>query len=103
LVSSNDLVDLVRQVSDQEIDWFWERYLYRAEEPRWRLKRRLEGDRERVTVTWDDESFEMPLPITVGGEERRLDMVGGRASLVVEPGTPLEIDADGRVLAGPAG
>ena len=102
LVSSDDFVGLVHEVSSRDIEWFWERYLYRAEEPKWRLKRRLEGDRERVTVSWDDPAFEMPLPMTVGGEERRLEMVGGSASFLVDPGTPLETDAGGRVLASPA-
>jgi aminopeptidase N len=102
LVSSDDFVGLVREVSGRDIEWFWDRYLYRAEEPRWRLKRRLEGDRERVTVSWDDPAFEMPLPMTVGGEERRLEMVGGSASFLVDPGIPLEIDSGGRVLASPA-
>jgi aminopeptidase N len=102
LVSSDDFIGLVHEVSGRDIEWFWERYLYRAEEPKWRLKRRLEGDRERVTVSWDDPAFEMPLPMTVGGEERRLEMAGGSASFLVDPGTPLEIDAGGRVLASPA-
>jgi aminopeptidase N len=103
LVSSFDFVNLAREVSGRDIDWFWERYLYRAEEPVWRVKRRLEGDRERITITWDDRDFEMPLPLRVAGEERRLEMPGGRASILVERGTTLEVDPLGRVLAQPSG
>jgi aminopeptidase N len=103
LVSSDDLVNLVRVVSGREIGWFWDRYLYRAEEPSWRVKRRLEVGGERVTISWDDPVFEMPLPVQVGGEEHRLETRGGVASLVVEPGTPVEIDPDGRILAENAG
>jgi hypothetical protein len=94
---------LVRVVSGREIGWFWDRYLYRAEEPSWRVKRRLEVGGERVTISWDDPVFEMPLPVQVGGEEHRLETRGGVASLVVEPGTPVEIDPDGRILAENAG
>jgi aminopeptidase N len=102
LVSSRDFAMLVFEVSGREIDWFWERYLYRAEEPGWRVKRRLEGDRDRVTISWDDRDFEMPLPVWVAGEERRIEMTGGRASFLVDRGATVEIDPDGRVLARPA-
>jgi aminopeptidase N len=99
LVSTEDLEALVGEVSGRNLSWFWERYLHRAKEPRWRVKRRPEGDRERVEIRWDDSDFELPLPVVVGGEERRLEMPGGRASFLVEQGTVIEIDPDGRILA----
>jgi hypothetical protein len=40
--------------------------------------------------------------VVVGGEERRVEMPGGRASFLVELGTTVEIDPDGRVLAAPS-
>ncbi len=102
LVSSQDLAELVFEVSGREIDWFWERYLYRAEEPAWRVKRRLEGDRDRVTITWDDRDFEMPLPVRVAGVEQRVEMARGRASILVDRGATVEIDPLGQILAQPA-
>ena len=66
------------------------------------MTRRPEGDRERVEIRWDDSDFELPLPVVVGGEERRVEMPGGRASFLVEQGTTVEIDPDGRVLASAA-
>ena len=101
LVSSQALAELVLEVSGREIGWFWERYLYRAEEPKWRLKRRLEGDRDRVTFSWDDSDFEMPLPLRVAGIERRVEMTGGRASILVDRGATVEVDPLGYVLARP--
>jgi aminopeptidase N len=101
LVSSRDLAELVFEVSGREIDWFWERYLYRAEEPVWRFKRRLDGDRDRVTIRWDDRDFEMPLPVWVDGVEQRVEMPDGRASILVDRGATLEIDPLGYVLGGP--
>jgi aminopeptidase N len=115
LVSNEDLEALVGEVSGRDLGWFWERYLHRAKEPRWRVKRSLhrakeprwrvkrrsEGDRERVEIRWDDSDFELPLPVVVGGEEQRLEMPGGRASFLVERGTVIEIDPDGRILAQP--
>jgi aminopeptidase N len=102
LVSSQDFAELVFEGSGREIDWFWDRYLYRAEEPVWRVKRRLEGERDRVTISWDDPEFEMPLPVQVAGVEQRVEMAGGRASILVDRGATVEVDPLGRVLAQPA-
>ena len=102
LVSTEDFIDLVAEISGQDLDWFWERYLFRADVPTWQMTRRQRGDRELVRIFWDDRRFEMPLPVFVGGEERRLDMPGGRSEILVEFGTNVEIDVRGWVLAKPS-
>ena len=99
LVSSDDFAALVATVSGRDIGWFWDRYLYRAEEPRWQVTRSPEGDRERVEIVWDDPDFELPLPVAVAGEPQRIEMPGGRASFLVERGTSVEVDPLGQVLA----
>lgn len=99
LVSSRDFIDLVQALDSRDLGWFWRRYLYRAELPAWRVTRTPEGGLERVEVAWDDPAFELPLPLSVAGEPRRLEMPGGRASFTVAPGAPVEIDPDGLVLA----
>jgi aminopeptidase N len=102
LVTSRDLEDLVHEVSGRDIDWFWQRYLYRADEPEWYVKRRVEGDRQRITVRWDDPNFELPLPIRVAGEAQRLEMPGGRTSFEADRSAIVEVDPFGRVLARPS-
>ncbi|MCG6947381.1 MAG: M1 family metallopeptidase [Acidobacteria bacterium] len=99
LVTTGDLVDLTAEVSGRDMDWFWQRYVYRAEEPRWWLQRKPEGDRERITISWDDSSFEMPLPVRVADDILRLEMPGGRGSFLVESGSQVEVDPLGQVLA----
>jgi len=99
LVATADLTALVAELSGRELAWFWERYLERAELPRWRLSRRADGDGERIELSWDDAVFELPLPIRVAGEERRLEMPGGRASFHIDLGAAVEIDPRGRILA----
>jgi len=99
LVSTGDLIALVSEVSGDEFDWFWDRYLYRAKEPLWHVERRAEGESERIEISWDDPAFELPLPVSVGGEILRLEMPGGRGEIVVERGTTIEVDPDGRALA----
>jgi aminopeptidase N len=101
LVSSDDFADLVDQISGRNLGWFWERYLLRADVPTWTVQRRIEGDGERVEISWDDPEFEMPLEVAVGGEVRRFDMENGRTSFDVDSDTVVEIDPDGWVLASP--
>lgn len=99
LVTTGDLVTLVAEISGKKIDWFWERYLFRAKQPRWRMVRRATIGGERVQIIWDDHDFELPLPVRVGGEELRVEMTGGRAELLVDRGVTVEIDPEGRVYA----
>jgi hypothetical protein len=48
---------------------------------------------------WDDPRYELPLPVVVDGEERRLEMPGGRASFLVDAGAAVEVDPRGLILA----
>ena len=43
----------------------------------------------------------MPLPVWVAGVEQRVEMTGGRASILVDRGATVEIDPLGYVLGGP--
>jgi aminopeptidase N len=98
-VSSADLATVVAEVSGRsDLGWFWDRYLYRAELPRWSMSR----DGSMVNLSWDDPAFELPLPVTVGGEPRRVAMPGGRAEIEVGEGVEVVVDPDGRILAQPA-
>lgn len=99
-VVTADLENLVAEITGRRIDWFWNRYLRRAELPVYRVER-LASDNatDTVTLSWDDAGFEMPLPVAVGGEIRRLELPGGKASFVVPTGTAVEVDPQGWVLA----
>jgi aminopeptidase N len=100
LVSTADLEQLVAAISGAEIPWFWERYLRRAERPRWTVARAPAGaGRERIELAWDDSGFAMPLPVEVAGEERRIEMPEGRASFEVASGTAVAVDPKGRLFA----
>ena len=100
LVSSADFERVVAETSGREIPWFWERYLHRAALPRWTLARASAGPgRELISLAWDDPAFELPLPVTVGTDRRRIDMPDGRALFAVPAGTGVAVDPEGRVLA----
>jgi aminopeptidase N len=111
LTSTADFTAIVEERLGHAIPWFWQRYLYTAELPRYRISRASgpagaersvpegAGEIERVTIEWNDPGFAMPLPVKVGDEIRRVEMAGGRAELAVAPGTPVEVDPQGWVLA----
>jgi len=95
-VESEDFFALVEEVSGRDdLAWFWDRYVFRAELPEWTMRR----NGETVHLSWDDACFEMPLPVQVGGETRRVEMPGGAAEFSAGPGETVEVDPDGRILA----
>ena len=104
LVSTSHFEALVAEELGAPIPWFWQQYLYTAALPTYSIDRvAADNGRETVTLSWDDPAFEMPLPVVVAGENRRLEMRAGKGQLEVATGTPIEVDPDGWVLAeGPA-
>ncbi len=100
LVTTAEFEELVAEIAGDEMPWFWERYLRRAELPRWTLARRPAGqDGEVIALSWDDAGFELPLPVTVDGVARRVEMPRGRAEFDVRRGAAVEVDPRGLVLA----
>jgi len=96
--TTQDFIDLVEEISGRRLDWFWQRYLFTAELPSWKMTRVRDAGRERVEIEWDDPSFEMPLPVQIGDRRRLIDMTGGRASLEVDPSSEVVIDPNHEVL-----
>ncbi|HSM14612.1 MAG TPA: hypothetical protein VLA66_11150, partial [Thermoanaerobaculia bacterium] len=99
-----DFERLAEAVHGTPFPWFWQRYLRTAAAPVVTLERAPAGaGRESVTLAWDDPAFELPLPVAVAGEERRVEMPGGRASFEIEAGAEVAVDPRGLVLARLAG
>jgi aminopeptidase N len=96
-----DFTGLVEEVAGRDLGWFWQRYLFTAELPRWSVRRSSSGGSDRVGIGWDDPAFEMPLPVLVAGERRLVEMPGGRAELTVAPGAEVVVDPRHEVLAEP--
>jgi aminopeptidase N len=91
---------LVAELHGRETPWFWQRYLRTAAVPRHSLQRTPAADGgESVTLSWDDPTFELALPVAIDGDVRRIEMPDGRATLNVAAGAEIEIDPEGRVLA----
>jgi len=95
-VTTADLEGVVAEMSGRDdLAWFWDRYLRRAEPPRWTMVR----TDDRVRLAWDDPAFEMPLPVRVDDRIVRVEMPGGTAELEVPVHVVVEVDPEGRVLA----
>ena len=99
LVTTADFTALAEEVAGADLDWFWQRYLFTASLPRWRMTRSSSAAGDRVELAWDDPGFAMPLPVAVDGTRRWLAMPGGRATLEVPPGTEIEVDPRRELLA----
>ncbi len=99
-VETEDLIALVAEVSGKnDLDWFWDTYVFNAKLPRWSISREMRPDGDLVQLSWDVKGFEMPLSIRVVEEIRRVEMPGGMAEFVVPSGQSVEVDPEGWVLA----
>jgi len=95
---TQDFIDLVEEVGHRQLDWFWQRYLFTADLPAWKMNRVQDGGAERVEIKWNDPSFEMPLPVQIGGRRRLVAMPGGRAEFQVDAGTEVVVDPNHEIL-----
>jgi aminopeptidase N len=100
VVSHADLAALADEIAGARLDWFWQRYLRRAEVPTFRLSRRAAplGGVE-VCFAWDTPGFALALPLRVAGELRRLEMPDGKGCLELPVASHVEVDTAGRILA----
>ncbi len=102
-VSTADFERLVGEVTGTAVPWFFDLYLRRAAPPRWTLARApASAGLERIDFAWDDPAFQLPLPVAVAGEARRVPMPRGHGSIEVAAGAEVEVDPDGRIYAKPA-
>jgi aminopeptidase N len=84
-------------VSGQQLDAFFRLYLYQAELPVLRVVR----DGDTLTLSWTntgDIPFDVPVPVAVDGEVRRVGMANGQATLDIPAGASVVIDEKGWIL-----
>ena len=98
-VTTADFTGFVERAAGRDLGWFWDRYLWRAELPRWSMERHPEGAGERIVLHWDDPAFEMPIPVGVGSRVQRVEMPGGRGEMAIPPGGEVVVDPEGWLLA----
>lgn len=97
LVDTSEFIRIVEEASGQELDWFFDAYLYQAELPRLITER----EEDQLTLRWetpDHQAFPMPVEVQQNGSARRVSLSGGEATLRVENGEELAVDPEQRIL-----
>lgn len=95
--TTDELVSLVRQVTDKDYDWFFDVYLRQAALPE--LVETRNGD--RLTLAWKAPGgapLPLPVEIQVDGEVRLLPMNGGSETINVPTASHIVIDPMARLL-----
>jgi hypothetical protein len=99
LTSSAEFEAAAAQAAGRDLGWFFDRYLRRAELPRWRFERLPAGAAERLVLHWQEPGFELPLEVLTVDGYRRVEMPGGRGEIEVAAGARVLIDPRGWALA----
>ena len=60
------------------------------------------ADQETLVFEWDDPLFQLPIPVSVNGDIRVVEMTGGKGSTEIPVGAKIEVDPQGWLLALPA-
>lgn len=99
LVDTEDFTSIVENLHGESLDWFWQRYLYKAQPPQLTVSQQKQGDDILLTLQWADKGFAMPLQVMINGELKRIAMPVGEAKLRLPVNAAIEIDPQDWVLA----
>jgi len=95
--STREFIALCNEISQQDLGWFFDAYLYHAALPE--LVEQRSGN--QLTLTWklkDGGSFPMPIEVRVNDRIERLSMANGQGTLQLPPHARVTIDPASRVL-----
>ncbi|KKI18169.1 M1 family metallopeptidase [Sphingomonas sp. Ag1] len=93
--STREFEGIVKEESGQDLGWFFDAYLRRAELPDLTVRR----DGDTLRLDWREGSrFPMPIEVKIGDRVERVAMAGGRGTLTVPAGQHVVIDPMARVL-----
>jgi aminopeptidase N len=96
LINSDEFIKTVESVSGQDLDWFFDAYLYHKDLPTL-VVRESNG---QLSLKWQTSSklaFEMPVKIKMEGKDVTLEMPAGEAKIMTN-GAPYSIDPDNSIL-----
>ena len=84
-------------MSGRSLEAFFQVYLYHADLPTLKTQRKNETLRLEWTTT-GNVTFEVPVPVRIDGETRRVTMSDGTGSVAVPEGTEVAVDPKGWIL-----
>jgi hypothetical protein len=97
LVSTDEFIETVEQVTNQKLDWFFQVYVRQAKPPL--LQIWLEDN--TVHLVWKTENdilFPIDVPVQIGDNIFLADMSTGRGAVTLDPFVPPQVDPDNRIL-----
>lgn len=95
--TTSEYIDIVRQVTGQDLRWFFDVYLYSAALPE--LVTARSGD--QLTLRWktpNDRPFPLPVDVSIDGKVQKVAMPGGTATLTIPAGAHVIFDPNAHVL-----
>ena len=96
LTNSEDFIEVVESVSDTELSWFFDAYLYHAGLP----NLIVEDSGDQLQLSWETPSdfpFEMPLMIEIEGKINKIKMKNGKGQIATN-GADYNIDPENSIL-----
>ena len=96
-VDTEEFVAIAEDVAGRQLGRFVEVYLYEARLPELQVTRR-EGALDLAWKAPDGRPFELPVPVRVDGETRRVEMPDGRGSVPVAAAADIAVDPEGWIL-----
>jgi len=95
--TTDDFLHIAESASARRLDWFFEVYLRQPKLPR--LVQTMDGSMLRLKwETPDGPPFPMPIDVLIGDALKRVEMVGGHATLTIPAGVTPVVDPQHRVL-----
>ncbi len=96
LVDTEKFIDLVNSMADEDMDWFFDVYLRRAELP----VLQVSIHDQIVDLQWNTGPlpFYLDVPVKIGDNVVVADMSSGQTSLKLEPFVPPQIDPQNQIL-----
>ncbi|MEX2456244.1 MAG: M1 family metallopeptidase [Balneolaceae bacterium] len=95
--TTDDFLNMVESITNQDLDWLFEVYLRQAELPKLDVLRR--GDVIRMQwSTQGETAFPMPIELKIGDERINVVPENGVISIEIGPEVDVEIDPDGLIL-----
>lgn len=95
--TNRDFMNVVASIEGKPYDWFFDRYFWTTDIPRWTMTR----DGETLAFAWDDPMFQLPIPVSVNGEIHRVAMTNGKGTIDAAADAEVKVDPEGWLLALP--
>lgn len=96
VVDTDGFRGLVAEITGENHDWFFDTYLYDTKIPQ--LIEQRSEDGTQLSLRWDIEDFELPVPVEINGDIVRVTMPDGEADITLPADATVVIDPQGWLL-----